>query len=138
MVILPAASQRVSLQHFKQQMSAAARGVHFFTRHHVTWAHRAVLFFAAFADSDASRHRERKAVFVVWIFEVSLRFRMIVLRSQTQVVDDAIRRDHLARIHLPIWIPEDLEFTKGLDQFRTEHLGKQFSSRLSIAVFSGK
>ena len=51
---------------------------------------------------------------------------------------DAHSVGELAGIHAIVGVPEHLEFAKGLDEFRAEHLGQQSGARLAIAVFAGE
>ena len=60
-----------------------------------------------------------------------------VIRTETQVFIDAIRIDDLARVHLPIRVPNGFEFTKGFNQFWTEHLVEKFRFRLAVSVLTG-
>src|SRR5437763_1142639 len=77
-----------------------------------------------------------EAVLVLGIFEVRSRFCRIVTGSQTQVLVYAIRIDQLAGVHLPIRIPDGLEFAERLDHLLIEHPGQQFAAGLPIAVLA--
>src|SRR5678810_785014 len=101
MRVTPAAGEGISFEHFEQQAGAAACRMHFFASHHVTGAHGAMIFFAAFSDSDASSHGYGKAVAIVGIVEMCERIRRFVFRSKPEVIDDAIGLNDFARIPLP-------------------------------------
>src|ERR1051326_5006427 len=62
----------------------------------------------------------------------------MVMGTNAQILVERIWINHLARVHLPIGVPDRLELTKGLNQLLTEHLGQEFSPRLPIAMFARK
>src|SRR5450755_4018852 len=65
-----------------------------------------------------------------------LRLPGIVTRSESQIFVEAIRIDELARIHLPIGIPQQFELAEGLHQFGTKHLGQKFAARLPVSMLT--
>ena len=69
---------------------------------------------------------------------MGLWFPRFVTRSEPQIVVHFIRQNNLARIHLPVWVPQALEFLKRFDKFRPEHLGIEFGAGLSVAMLAGK
>src|ERR1019366_7540707 len=50
---------------------------------------------------------------------------------------EAIGIDELARVHLPIGIPERFELAESLHELRAKHFGKQFTAGLPISVLAG-
>src|SRR5258708_7019145 len=69
---------------------------------------------------------------------MSTGFERLVVSAQPKVLGGQIGIDYFVRIHPVIRIPHGLELTKRVDQFRSEHLGKQGSAGLPVAMFTGK
>src|SRR5450755_14205 len=65
-----------------------------------------------------------------------LRLPGIVTRSESQIFVEAIRIDELARIHLPIGIPQRFELAESLHQFRSKHLRQKFAARLPVSMLA--
>src|SRR5579884_3305329 len=112
-------------------MRAAARRMTFFMCDHKAGTHGVVfglcaLLAAALADSYAAQSRMGEAAPVFGILEVSFRLPGMVISSQAQVLVEAMRLDHLARIHLPLRIPDGFEFAEGLDQLRAKDFLQEF------------
>src|SRR5579864_5294816 len=82
MIVLPAAFQRISLQHLKKKMSAAASGVHLFPRRHVTGTHGPLLVFAALSHADAAGCGPRKISILFRKEEMGFDFARIVVRAR--------------------------------------------------------
>src|SRR6185312_11329921 len=55
---------------------------------------------------------------------------------EPEVLVDPVRPDDLARVHLPVGIPDRLELLKGADQVVAEHLGQELGLRLAVAVLA--
>ena len=60
----------------------------------------------------------------------------IVARAQAKIFVQPIRIDQLARIHLPIGIPERLELAESLHELGSKHLRQEFTARLPISVLA--
>ena len=136
--VLPSVAHHFALQHFKEHVRAAARAVLFLERHHVAGAHRAAVVLAAFAEPDASQRGFGERSIVVRKVKISFGIDRLVVRAQAQIFGGQICVDHLVRIHLIVRIPRGLEFAESLDQFGTEHLGKQRGAGLPVAMLAGK
>src|SRR4051794_24578467 len=105
---------------------ASPRGVPLFMRHHKTGAHgvtfgRSRIFSPAFANAHATQRGMCKAAVVLWILKMSRRVPGMVIGPEAQILVDTVRIDDLARIHLPVRVPDRFEFTKSLDEFLPEH-----------------
>ena len=109
-LVAPAALDHIAADHFVQQPRAAARRVLLFARHHVARAHGAL---AARAGGRRRRRRSDRShrescddrpengnACCTW--------RQVVADAFAQVFIDAVRIDHLARIHLPVRDPRSL------------------------------
>ena len=117
-------------------MRAAARRVFLFARGHEARAHHAGVELAAFADADAAQHGAIDAAFVVAEMQMRLRRPRFVLRAEAEVLRRLVGIDDLAGVHLPLRIPERLEFAERADQTLAEHLRQQRAARLTVAVFT--
>ena len=136
--VVPAADQRIALEHFEEQPCAPARRVLLFARHTVARAHRAAMLFPALADTDAPRRHEREAVVVVRVLEMRHDLRRPVAGAQPKILIDAIRVDDLPRVHLSVGIPDRLELAERLDELVTEHFRQKLRARLTVAVLAGE
>src|SRR4051812_6375722 len=101
-------------------MSASSRGVPLFVSDHEAWTHRIVLAIcarlsAALTDSNATQRRMREASAVFRKLKVCFWLAGFVVRAEAEVLLKAVRLDDLARIHLPIRIPDGFELSKRLD-----------------------
>src|SRR6185312_17476014 len=119
-------------------MGAAARGMLLFPRDAETGAHQAAFVLPALPDPNAAQGGFGEASVVLGKLEVSLRLPRLVARSQPEVIIHFVRQDDLARIHLPIGIPQRLEFLECRNQFRPEHLRIKLSASLTVAMFTGE
>src|ERR1043165_9489030 len=118
-------------------MGAAARRMHLLARDTIAGTHRSDAFAPAFTDADAALRGAREApVIVARKFEVSLQFRRAIIDSIAEVLIGAISVDDFPGIHLPIGVPDRFELAKRLHQLGSEHLGKQFATRLAVAVLA--
>ena len=91
-----------------------------FARGDVTRAHHVLAVrLAAAADTDAPGDGVSKVTAVVRIGECNSR--ALERLRKLQIGIERIRPDDLARIHLPIRIPDRLELTKGLDELVAVH-----------------
>ena len=90
----------------------------------------------ALADADAAKRRVLEAAVVLLVGEVRLQPRRCVVRPEPKVLGDRVRIDDLARVHLPVGIPDRLELAEGVDQFRPEHLREELRARLAVAVLA--
>ena len=61
----------------------------------------------------------------------------LVVGSEAQIFIHAVGIHNFAGVHLPIRVPDPLEFAKGLNEFRAKHAIEQFGARLAVAVLSG-
>src|SRR5712692_7610970 len=119
-------------------MSASARGVLFFARDAKTRTHHSTFIAPALSHADAAQGRARQAAMVIGKLEVCWRLPWFIVRPEAKVFVQPVRLDHLARIHLPVRIPNRFELAEGLHQFRSEHFGKEFGAGLAVSVFAGK
>src|SRR4051812_28403557 len=110
----------------------------FFASSAIARAHKAVYLTTALSYSDAAQGRMRQAAVVLGILKVGRWFPWVIIGSKTQVVVKAIRFYELAGIHLPVGIPDSLEFAKRLRKFRAEHFGQEFGASLPVAVLAGQ
>src|SRR5439155_21788147 len=101
--------------------------MHFFARYHVTRTHRSTLMTAAFANTDAAFERIGKTAFVLGVLEISTHLRRTVFSSIPQILIARIRKNHLARIHFPIWTPDLSKPSKPPTKFFANHLGHNFA-----------
>ncbi len=62
----------------------------------------------------------------------------MIAGTQAQVLVHAIGIDDLARIHLPLRVPDTLKLAERLDQFLSKQLWQQFRARLAISMFTGE
>src|SRR5438067_10014776 len=108
----------------------------FFASDHVAGTHGTSIHPAALAYPDAAQGSGGDTSFIIGKFEMCCRLPRVVSGAQAQIFVEAIGINDLARIHLAIGIPNSLELAKGLDKFRTVHLGKQFRTSLTITVLS--
>src|SRR5437868_12316983 len=121
-------------------MGPAAGGMHLLPRDHIARAHRVLLTLAIFAPALAHANATQgcmgKTAMVVGKLEIGSRFPGMIVRSQSEIFIDAIGIHDLTRIHLPVWIPNRLEFAKRFDQLRSKHLVKKLGFRLPIPMLS--
>src|SRR5206468_1808030 len=134
--VLPAPSERVTVQHLEEQARASARRVCLLPSGPVARAHRPALVPAAFADADTPNSREREAPMVLWKPEVRHWLRGLIVGAQTQILIDAVRIDDLAWIHQAVGIPDALELTERVHQLWPEHLRQEFRFGLPVAMFA--
>src|SRR5699024_9475347 len=98
----------------EQQARTPARGVLFLARDPVARAHRALVA-TAFANADTADRNAAEATLVVWKYEVGRGLGRMKIH-QPQVFIELVRIDDLTGIHLPVRIPDRLEFAKRLQQ----------------------
>src|SRR5690348_6434545 len=70
--------------------------------------------------------------------EMRLRFPRAVAGAESQVLLEAVGLDDLARVHLPVWVPDRLELAESADQLFTEHFVEELAARLAIAVLAAQ
>src|SRR5436853_20501 len=120
---LPSILENPAIEHFPKQMGAAARGMLLFARHHVAWAHGSAMLAPTLTYANATQRRAGKIELIIWKMKMSPCFGRMIIRTQAQIVDDPIRLYDFAGIHLPLWIPDVLEFAECLHELWSEHLG---------------
>src|SRR6059058_504266 len=91
---------------------------------------------AALADADAAEGRVGEVAAVLRIAELDLRSPRLVVRAEPEVLVDAVWPDDLARVHLPVRVPDRLELFEGVDQVVAEHLREELRPRLAVAVLA--
>src|SRR6185437_17011839 len=91
---------------------------------------------AALADADAADGRVREVAVVARVAELDLRPPRLVVRAEAEVLVDAVRAHDLARVHLPVGIPDRLELLEGADEVVAEHLRQELGLRLAVAVLA--
>ena len=82
MLVLPAAVERIALQHLEEQMRASTRRVCLFARRPVAWAHRSALMAPAFAHTDTADRREGKAAMILREDEMRGRLSRMVIGAE--------------------------------------------------------
>src|SRR5207249_10929218 len=104
---------------------ATTRGMHLSPPADVALTHCVLLALSVsattFAHTDTPHRPMGKAALVVRELEIRRWIPWVIVRPQTQVFVDAIGFNDLSRIHVPVWIPNRLEFAKRLDQLRPKH-----------------
>src|SRR5947207_11447312 len=75
----------------------------------------------AFSHSNTTLGGAAKAAVILGKLKVGLRLPRTVVRSQPQIFIQPVRLNQLARIHLPIGIPDRLELAKSLHQLGPKH-----------------
>ena len=132
----PPELELLPVDHLPEQSRAPARGVLLLARDHVAGTHHAAVRVATVADADAAERRVLEAAVILLEREVGLQPRRRVVRSEPKVVRDPIGVDDLARVHLPVGIPDGLELAERVDQLGPEHLREQLRARLAVAVLA--
>src|SRR5262249_4789645 len=113
----------------------ATRRVHLLARRHEGRAHDVgAAGRAALADADAAEGRVREVAVVARVGELDLRTPRLVVGAETEVLVDAVRPDDLARIHLPVGVPDRLELLEGPDEVAAVHPRQELRARLAVAV----
>src|SRR5581483_7384052 len=114
--------------------------MHLLVRDHEAGTHGVLMPFSVFATAfsytNTSQSRVRKTAVVLRKFEVSRGIPGVVASTETQIFINPVGFDYFSRIHLPVWIPNRLEFPECLHQFRPEHLVEKLCSGLPISVFT--
>src|SRR5579883_953314 len=136
-VAFPAAIQGVSLQHFEEEASAAARAVLLFACGAIARAHGAALMPSAEADANTAEGRVGEIPAVIGEAEMRRRVPRLVVDSEPQVFIDSVGIHHLAGVHAPLRIPNRLELAERLNEIITEHDRQQFGARLAVAMLAG-
>src|SRR5437868_6718087 len=142
-LVAPAIANYVAVQHLPKVMSAPARGVPFFVRDHEAGTHGVVVRFSsvfapAFANANAAQRGMGKAAVIFGPLEMGFGFPRPVCSPQAQVLVHTVGVDNLARIHLPLRVPNRFELAECIDEFRAEHLMEELASRLSVAVLAAQ
>src|SRR4029079_11930590 len=110
LVRLPAVGDDLALEHLEQEAGADARRVHLLARRHEGRAHHVdPLGGTALADADTADRRVREVAVILRVPELDLRPPRLVVGAEAEVLVDAVRTDDLARVHLPVWVPDLLE-----------------------------
>src|SRR5579872_224364 len=139
-LIAPSITNDIAMQHFPKQVRAATRRMHLFAGDHITRTHCVLSAFAIFAaalsNPNAAQRGMGEAAVIIRELEVCGWVPGMVVRSQSQVLIDVIRINKFSWIHLPIGVPNSLEFPKSLDQLRSKHLVEEFCFRLSVPMFA--
>src|SRR5439155_12381866 len=116
-LISPAILDYVSLQHLPQEVGAATGGVLLLECDHVAGAHGVLLTFAAptptLPHADAAQRSALEASLIVGKMKVRPWIQGFVITAQTQIFINPVGVYDLAGIHLPVGIPNGLEFPKG-------------------------
>ena len=124
-------------EHLEQETRAAAGRVHLLARRHEGRAHDVdPAGRAALADADAADGRVREVAVVARVGELDRRPPRLVVGAEAEVLVDAVRLDDLARVHLPVGIPDRLELLERADELVAEHLRQELRARLAVAVLA--
>ncbi len=62
----------------------------------------------------------------------------IIAGAEAEIFVETIGIDELARVHLPVGIPQRFELAEGLHQFGAKHFGQKFAASLTVSVFAGE
>src|SRR6266481_4862758 len=119
-------------------MRAPPRAVFLPARGHVARAHGAAIIFTACSESDAAQRCFSQRAVVLRKLEMSLGLLRMVIRTETQIFCWQIWIDYLVRIEFIFGIPDALEFSECLHQFRAKHFWKECGARLPVSVLAGK
>src|SRR4051812_40125947 len=124
-------------------MRASASGVLLFVGNEERRAHHVVSGLLSdrattLADSHAAKRGATEVVLIVGKLKVRLGIPTLVFMHQPAIFVNAIRADDLAGIHLPLGIPELLEFAECAYEFRAEHFAQHLGAALTIAMFAGQ
>src|SRR5581483_105895 len=125
MLVPPATLNDIPFGHFPEQVRAPTGGVLLFASGTKTGTHHATFILAAFANSNAAQGGTGQASMVFGKLKMGLRLPGPILRTEAQVFIQPVRLDDLAGIHLPIRIPNGLEFAKRLHQLGSKHFRQQ-------------
>ena len=137
LVRLPAVGDDLAFEHLEQETRAAAGRVHLLARRHEGRAHDVdPVGRAALADADTADGRVREVAVVARVAELDLRPPRLVVGAEAEVLVDAVRPDDLARVHLPVGVPDRLELLEGADEVVAEHLRQELRARLAVAVLA--
>ena len=109
-------------------MRPPAGGVHLLAGRHVARTHSALLVFAALAHANTARRSLGKVAMIVRKQEVGFEVRRIVVGAEAKIFIELVRIDQLAGVHLPLRVPDALEFAKSFDQLRTKHFFEQLAA----------
>ena len=142
-VVAPSFRHRtIAPEHLPEQVRAAAGRMLLLERDHVARAHHVVVILPlavlapAATDADAPEGRTREAPVVFGEAEVGLRLRGPIRRTETEMIDDRIRLDDLARVHPVERVEDRLQLAHRLHQLRAEHLHEELGTCLSVAVLA--
>src|SRR6478752_7083978 len=139
LVRLPAVGDDLPVEHLEQETRAAAGRVHLLARRHEGRAHDVYApGGAALADADTADGRVREVAVVARVAELDLRPPRLVVGAEAEVLVDAVGPDDLARVHLPVGVPDRLELLEGPDEVVAEHLRQELRARLAVAVLPGQ
>ena len=139
LVRLPAGGDDLALQHLEQEPRTAAGGVHLLAGSHVRGAHHVGSAGGpALAHADTADCRVREVAVICRIRELDRRAPRLVVGAEAKVLVDAVRAHDLARVHLPVGIPDRLELLEGAHEVVAEHLGEKLCTRLAVAVLAGQ
>ena len=131
-------------EHLPEQAGAATGGVLLLAGGAVAGAHDAALGVKAGAHAHATLGGALQRATVGGEDEVGFELGGFLAgngRRLAQVLDGVVDADgvgELAGIHAVRWVPDGLEFLKGVDQLGTEHLGQQGGAGLAVAVLAGE
>src|SRR5581483_5335824 len=116
----PTVFDDLSVQHLPQQVSAASRAVLLFMGNHEAGTHSVLLTFtrraATLPYTDTAQSGASEAALIFRKFKVGRWFPGAIIRPQAEVFIYTIGINHLARIHLPVRVPNRCKFAKGLHQ----------------------
>src|SRR5699024_1156589 len=91
----------------------------------------------AFADADAPGHGIAEVALVVGEREVRAHRRQPGVRTHLEILGRRVRAHGLARVELPVGVPDVLELREGVDEFLAVHDVEQGRPRLSVTVLTG-
>jgi hypothetical protein len=125
----------VGTHHLEQEPCAAAGRMALLERDLIAGTHHPGLV-TTLPHPEAAFRRRSEAATVGRVAKLCLHRPRAVARIHLQMRVERIRIDHLARVHLPVRVPDRLELTECLDELGAEHLGKQLRACVAISVLT--
>ena len=126
---------RLAVEHLVQQPRAAAGRVHLLARRDEARAHHVhAVGLAAAADADAADRRVADLAVILRVGEGDARPGRRARELEVGV--ERARVDDLARVHLPVGVPDPLELAERLHELVAEHAREQLGARLPVAVLA--
>ena len=136
LIVAPAAFDDLALEHLPEQVGAAAGAVLFLECDLVARAHRARILFTARTDAHAALQGLVQGTLVIGEMEVRVPVIHVIVGTELEIFLRLVGVDELARIHLPVRIPEALELGERLTQLRPKHFRIKKRARLPVPMLA--